>query len=81
MIGTMGPAAALGLKAASDPSGPSMDSVGRPTVTGKDPRTGKQQMLELEPVSKGRFDKAEPTVVDGEDLDIPTFLRKKGNYT
>ncbi len=80
-MGTMGPAAALGLKAAPQPSGPSADSVGRPTVTAGDPRTGKQQMLELEPIAKGRFDKAEPTVVDGEDLDIPTFLRKKGNYT
>ena len=80
-MGTMGPAAALGLKAVQESSGPSLDSVGRPTVTAGDPRTGKQQMLELEPVAKGRFDKAEPTVVDGEDLDIPTFLRKKGNYT
>ena len=25
---------------------------------------------------RGRFDKSEPTVVDGEDLDIPTFMRK-----
>lgn len=25
---------------------------------------------------RGRFDKSEPTIVDGEDLDIPTFMRK-----
>ena len=25
----------------------------------------------------GRFDKAEPTVVDGEDLDLPAYLRKR----
>ena len=31
----------------------------------------------LEPPQKGRFDKGEPTVEDGEDLDLPTFLRRK----
>ncbi len=25
---------------------------------------------------RGRFDKSEPTMVDGEDLDVPTFMRK-----
>lgn len=28
-------------------------------------------------VRAGRFEKAEPTVEEGEDLDVPTFLRKK----
>jgi len=38
-----------------------------------------QDILQLEPVqSKGRFAKGDPTIVDGEDLDVPTFLRKKG---
>lgn len=38
-----------------------------------------QALLQLEPVkSKGRFAKTDPTIVDGEDLDVPTFLRKKG---
>ena len=38
-----------------------------------------QEMLQLEPVTsgKGRFAKTDPTIVDGEDLDVPTFLRKK----
>jgi cell division protein FtsZ len=35
-----------------------------------------QQQLPLVAVSKGRFDKGEPTVHDGEDLDVPTFLRR-----
>ncbi|MDF1657299.1 MAG: cell division protein FtsZ [Verrucomicrobiales bacterium] len=36
-----------------------------------------QELLQLEPVkSKGRFAKTDPTIVDGEDLDVPTFLRK-----
>jgi cell division protein FtsZ len=29
-----------------------------------------------EPTVRGRFDKSEPTIVDGEDLDVPTFMRK-----
>ncbi|MCG8603054.1 MAG: hypothetical protein MI807_23110 [Verrucomicrobiales bacterium] len=37
-----------------------------------------QEMLQLEPAAgKGRFAKTDPTIVDGEDLDVPTFLRKK----
>jgi cell division protein FtsZ len=34
-----------------------------------------QDVLPLEPVARGRFDKIEPTIVEGEDLDVPTFLR------
>ena len=26
--------------------------------------------------TRGRFSEAEPTMVEGEDLDIPTFIRK-----
>jgi cell division protein FtsZ len=35
-----------------------------------------QAMLPLEVVSKGRFEKSEPTVHRGEDLDVPTFVRR-----
>lgn len=28
------------------------------------------------PTIRGRFDKGEPTIIDGEDLDVPTFMRK-----
>ena len=35
-----------------------------------------QGVLNLEAYQRGRFDKSEPTIVEGEDLDIPTFLRK-----
>jgi cell division protein FtsZ len=35
-----------------------------------------QSQLPLNIVSKGRFDKSEPTKHNGEDLDIPTFLRR-----
>jgi cell division protein FtsZ len=36
----------------------------------------KQEMMQFEPVTRGRFEKSEPTIVEGEDLDVPTFLRK-----
>jgi len=35
-----------------------------------------QSQLSLTIVSKGRFDKSEPTIHHGEDLDVPTFLRR-----
>ncbi len=39
-------------------------------------RAIKQAQMLFEPVTRGRFEKSEPTIVDGEDLDVPTFLRR-----
>jgi len=36
----------------------------------------KAEQMTLEPANRGRFEKSEPTIVDGQDLDLPTFLRK-----
>jgi len=36
----------------------------------------KQETMQFEPVSRGRFEKSEPTIIDGQDLDVPTFLRR-----
>jgi cell division protein FtsZ len=36
----------------------------------------RQAQLPLEVVSKGRFEKSEPTIRHGEDLDVPTFIRR-----
>jgi len=36
----------------------------------------RQATLPLEIVSKGRFDKTEPTIHNGEDLDVPTYIRR-----
>jgi cell division protein FtsZ len=44
-------------------------------------RRNVQTKLTLEPTGKGRFDKVEPTLFQGEDLDIPTFLRRKIKLT
>jgi len=42
------------------------------------PAKVKQETLQFEPVARGRFEKSEPTIVEGEDLDVPTFLRLRG---
>jgi cell division protein FtsZ len=39
-------------------------------------REAKQEQMQFEPVTRGRFEKSEPTIVDGQDLDVPTFLRR-----
>jgi len=36
----------------------------------------RQAQLPLAIISKGRFDKSEPTIHKGEDLDIPTYIRR-----
>lgn len=43
---------------------------------GRRRRSDLQQQLPLEIVSKGRFEKSEPTIHHGEDLDVPTFIRR-----
>ncbi len=36
----------------------------------------KQEVMQFESVTRGRFEKSEPTIIEGQDLDVPTFLRK-----
>jgi cell division protein FtsZ len=46
-------------------------------VAGKEPLGApKQEDLPLQPISRGRFADGEPTLVNGEDLDVPTFIRR-----
>ncbi|HEX4083747.1 MAG TPA: hypothetical protein VHY22_02460 [Chthoniobacteraceae bacterium] len=56
------------LSSASDPTPLS------PAAAAK--REERQETLQFEPVTRGRFEKSEPTIVDGQDLDVPTFLRR-----
>jgi cell division protein FtsZ len=35
-----------------------------------------QELLNLEIVSRGRFEKSEPTIHHGADLDVPTYIRR-----
>ena len=58
-------------------------SQGTPTAPGVRTRTRRvavakavQGQLPLTIISKGRFDKSEPTLHRGEDLDVPTFIRR-----
>ena len=36
----------------------------------------KQGQLQLDIISKGRFEKSEPTIYQGNDLDVPTYIRR-----
>ena len=62
---------------ASDPSSARLESDSRQAPQPKkEPAIPKQETLQLDNVSHGRFDKSEPTLYDGENLDVPTFLRR-----
>ena len=69
------------------PAGSRLDRRGAPQPYQREPvvsrsrlRRDKSKMLQaqlpLAIVSKGRFDKSEPTIHKGEDLDIPTYIRR-----
>jgi cell division protein FtsZ len=55
---------------------PVVEKEEKPAKTPKEKIYAKQEMMEFEPITRGRFEKSEPTIVEGQDLDIPTFLRK-----
>ena len=46
------------------------------TARGRKASKLRQAQLPLEIISKGRFEKSEPTVLNGQDLDVPTFVRR-----
>jgi cell division protein FtsZ len=50
--------------------------VQQPSRTRRNASKMRQGQLPLEIVSKGRFDKSEPTIHKGEDLDVPTYIRR-----
>ncbi len=54
-------------------------SMSKPHAAGRGRKTlqkMRQAQLPLAIISKGRFDKSEPTVHKGEDLDLPTYIRR-----
>ena len=61
-------------------AGPEQISPKSESVVGKPKQeksvAAKQEVLQFEPLTRGRFEKSEPTIVEGQDLDVPTFLRK-----
>jgi cell division protein FtsZ len=58
------------------PPAPKAPNFSEPEAPASAPKVPQQESLPFEPVSRGRFDKSEPTIVDGQDLDVPTFLRQ-----
>jgi cell division protein FtsZ len=48
----------------------------RSTVRSRVRAKAKSNQLQFDLVSKGRFEKSEPTIHHGEDLDLPTYLRR-----
>ncbi len=52
-----------------DVSVPLSSAARRPSAT--------EEQLKFDPPKKGRFNDVDPTIVGGEDLDIPTFIRRK----
>lgn len=50
-------------------------SAGGPARGRRAPRM-RQGQLPLEIISKGRFEKSEPTIYRGQDLDVPTYVRR-----
>ena len=53
-----------------------MAAISESAVQKKEAAKPKQETLPLEGVSRGRFDRSEATLYEGEDLDVPTFLRR-----
>ena len=75
--------ASTGLEVVDPPEPPLATPRRKPTpakeekVPAEKSTQAKQEVLQFEPVNRGRFEKSEPTIVEGEDLDVPTYLRKK----
>src|SRR5215208_4553312 len=55
---------------------PAMSTPQEKGLAEKSVTPAKQEVLQFEPVTRGRFEKSEPTIIEGEDLDVPTYLRK-----
>ena len=64
--------------AESNPSKKEVVPAGKPAPK-PDPKKiePKQEVLQFDAVSRGRFEKSEPTIIDGQDLDVPAFLRRR----
>lgn len=65
------PAPVAETPAPAPPPGTARKTNGKPKLTKEE----KQEQMLFEPVNRGRFEKSEPTIVDGQDLDVPAFMR------
>ncbi len=65
--------------AVSEPDEPEPERIPAALANPAPPRKrteAKQEQMLLDPITRGRFERSEPTIVDGQDLDVPTFLRR-----
>lgn len=69
--------ATLDEPAPAAPPPPSRTRAAGSGVVRPKPARPQQQQLPLEAMTKGRFEKCEPTMYKGEDLDIPTVHRRR----
>jgi cell division protein FtsZ len=71
-----------GIRPAEVPAAPrelSKETLSEQIATGRQRKNGvrmRQGQLPLDLVSKGRFEKSEPTIYQGQDLDVPTYIRR-----
>jgi len=56
--------------------GPSTSKAEKPRGRRRSRAAGQQELLSLDFPGKGRFKNIEPTFLDGEDLDVPTYVRR-----
>ena len=47
-----------------------------PETAARKAKENVQEQMRFEPLNRGRFEKTDPTIVDGQDLDVPTFMRQ-----
>jgi len=69
-------AAALSLDPAPLAPVPPAPRVPPPAKSSEKAAPARQEEMQFEPISRGRFEKSEPTLEGGQDLDVPTFLRR-----
>lgn len=59
------------------PAAPATTTIHATTIVARKPATDSQQTFSLGEEDRGRFKDTEPSIVQGEDLDVPTWMRLK----
>jgi cell division protein FtsZ len=60
------------------PAAPEAETLANRDGAGRRSKDNVQEQMRFEaPNRGGRFEKTDPTIVDGEDLDVPTFMRQR----
>jgi cell division protein FtsZ len=62
--------------ASAQPPGPAATAASDSNRAARKKKKAEQTRLDLDSTGKGRFKDVEPTLYEGEDLDVPTFKRR-----